>query len=82
MIPLVQIGSTQNYEIMAGNISTFAGQTGQLLFTALPGTEDNAGSGLLDNIEFSSLPVPEPNEIALAALGALFLGFCRRNSLR
>jgi hypothetical protein len=36
---------------------------------------------LLDNIQFSPVPVPEPSEFALAALGAVFPGFRRwRNS--
>jgi hypothetical protein len=79
IIPLVQIGSTSNYDIMGGNVSAFSGQTGQLLFTALP----NGGYGLLDNIQFSPLAVPEPSELALGALGTLLLAFRRwRNSSR
>jgi hypothetical protein len=78
LIPLVQIGSTPNYDIMGGNISAFAGQAGQLLFTALPGTGINAGYGVLDNIQFSSLPVPERGTLALCALGALSFALCRR----
>jgi len=73
LISLVQTGSTPNYDIMGGDISAFAGQTGQLLFTAVP----NTGYGLLDNIQFSSSPVPEPSELALAALGTLLFGFRR-----
>jgi hypothetical protein len=76
-ISLVQMSSTPNYDVMGGDISAFAGQTGQLLFTALPGTEVNAGYGLLDNIQFSSSAIPEPSEFALGALGALLLGLRR-----
>jgi hypothetical protein len=32
----------------------------------------------LDAIQFSTQSIPEPSAFALAALGALFLGFCRR----
>jgi hypothetical protein len=75
LIPLVQLGSTPNFDIMGGDVSAFSGQTGLLQFTA--------GYGLLDNIQFSSSSVPEPSEFALTALGALLLGFRRwRNFLR
>jgi hypothetical protein len=66
------IGNGANYTIYGADISSYAGQTGQLLFTA---PVNNAG--LLDDIQFSSLPVPEPSELALGALGALLLGFRR-----
>jgi hypothetical protein len=82
LIPLVQTGSTPNYDIMAGNISAFAGQTGQLLFTALPGTDLSAGYGLLDNIQFSASAVPEPSSLGVVALGALLFRFGRRKSSR
>jgi hypothetical protein len=70
-IPLFQTGATTNYAIMGGDISAFAGQTGQLLFSALP----NLGNALLDNIQFSSSPIPEPSSLALTALGCGLLGF-------
>jgi len=73
-ISLLQLSSTSNYGIMGGDISAFAGQTGQLLFTALP----NVGYGGLDNIRFSSSSIPEPSSLALGALGALLFGFRRR----
>jgi len=65
VIPLVQIGSGPNYVIEAGDISQFAGQTGELRFTA--------GSGILDNIQFSSSPIPEPTTGGLFVLGGLLL---------
>ena|ERR1035438_202029 len=75
IIPFVQIGSTANYDIMGGNISSFSGQTGQLLFTALGGTEFTVGYGLLDNIQFSDQSVPEPNLFSLSAVGACLVGW-------
>jgi len=61
-IPIVQLATSGNNLIMAGNISSFAGQTGQLLFD---------GGGLFDAIQFSSQPIPEPSAVSLLALGAL-----------
>jgi hypothetical protein len=66
------VGSAANYTIYGADISSYAGQTGQLLFTAPSQT-----STLLDNIQFSSSAVPEPSEFVLSGLGALFLGFRR-----
>jgi hypothetical protein len=65
-IPYSSIGSGPNYTIYGGNIGTFAGQTGELRF---------GGSGFLDNIQFSSLPTPEPGAFSLCALGALLCGW-------
>jgi len=64
-VALTSVGSAPNYTIFGGDISTFAGQTGQLLFE---------GNGLLDNISFSPTTIPEPSALALSALsGALLL---------
>ena len=66
------IGSGSGYTIWQADVSAFAGQTGQFSFVAPWQT-----SGLLDNIQFSTSPVPEPSTFALAALGGLLLGFRR-----
>jgi hypothetical protein len=74
----VAISNALNYTVYEADISPFAGQTGQVLFTAPVQTY-----ALLDNIQFSSLPIPEPSTFALAALGGLLFGFRRwRNSSR
>jgi len=65
-IQLVSVGSTSAYTIFGGDISTFANQTGELMFQ---------GGGLLDAIQFSNQPMPEPGVFALSALGALLLGW-------
>ena len=67
VIPLAQIGSGPNYIIEGGDISQFAGQTGELRFTA--------GGGILDDIQFSSSPIPEPATPAFLAVGGLALVF-------
>jgi hypothetical protein len=66
-IPLSVIGSSPTgYNIYAGDISAFAGQTGELRFQ---------GGGYLDFIQFSDLPIPEPSALSLLGLGALLYGW-------
>jgi len=73
-ISLVTVGNTSVATIVGGDISAFAGQTGQLLFQ---------GGGELDNIQFSTSPIPEPSCLALFGVGAMLIGFFRlRNSSR
>jgi hypothetical protein len=67
-LSLIEIGNTANYNIYGANISSYAGQTGQLLFTVQPGFND-----VIDNIQFSSNIVPEPSTLGLSALGGLFV---------
>ncbi|HEY5041373.1 MAG TPA: PEP-CTERM sorting domain-containing protein [Verrucomicrobiae bacterium] len=66
------IGSTDTYTIWSADVSAYAGQTGQLVFTV-----PWQSSALLDSIQFSSSPVPEPSALGLSALGGLLLA-CRR----
>ena len=70
-------GGTTNYTIYSADISAYAGQTGQLLFSDPFYTGTQGGPASIDNIQFSSSPVPEPSELALAALGTLLFGFRR-----
>jgi hypothetical protein len=62
----VSIGSESSYTVYGADISAFAGQTGQILFTV-----PYNGSALLDNIQFSTAPTPEPSGLALTALGVV-----------
>lgn len=57
---------------LTGDISAFAGSVATLTFT----TTSRMGGNFLyfDDIQFSSLPVPEPSTLALGALGALLAG--------
>ncbi len=68
-LPFFQLGATPNYNIYGADISALAGRTGELLFTAAP-----TRFQLLDNIQFSTQPIPEPSIPALTALTACFLG--------
>ena len=69
-----EIGSAANYNIYGANISQFAGDTGQLLFSLPP----FVGNATLDNIQFSTSPIPEPSTLALCALAGVFLVWLNR----
>jgi hypothetical protein len=71
-----EIGSTANYNIYGANISQFAGDTGQLLFSLPP----YAGSATLDNIQFSTSQIPEPAILGLFGLGSLAFLWHRRKA--
>ena len=57
------ISNAPNYTIWGADILAYAGQTGQLLFTTPWQT-----SAFLDNIQFSSSPVPEPSILSLLSI--------------
>ena len=82
IIPFSTIGNGINYTFYGADISSYAGQAGQLLFTALPGTSLSGGNLLLDNIQFSSSPIPEPSTLCVGTLGALLLGYRRLRRTR
>jgi hypothetical protein len=70
LLPTVQLGIGPNGVQYGADISAFAGQTGQLLFTAPPN-----GGDFLDNIQFSPNVIPEPSMWALMLCGARLLAF-------
>ena len=73
-LPFVEVGSRSNYQIYAANISSLAGQTGELRFTERPNTPFTFPIAYLDNILFSTASVPEPGAVALFLMGALLAG--------
>ena len=73
-ISLSVLGMGSNYTIYGGNISAFAGQSGELRFTANAISPSGWGTAL-DDISFSRLPVPEPSVVGLLTLGSLLLGW-------
>ena len=75
-LTVIELGETANYNIYGIDVSAFAGDSAQLLFSAIPGF-GSPPPFAIDNIQFSSSPTPEPSEFALGALGALLLGFRR-----
>jgi hypothetical protein len=60
--------SGYGYTIYSANISAWAGQVVNLRFSGWPG--GIWPGGILDDIRFSSTPVPEPGGVALMALGS------------
>jgi hypothetical protein len=68
-IPLQDLGNGPNSStILGADISAYAGQYGQLVFQAGIG-----GVYLLDDITFSTQPIPEPGALSILCLGALML---------
>jgi hypothetical protein len=72
VLPVTQTGTVGSYGIYEADIAPYAGQTGQLLFTANPNQ-----FFFLDNIQFSPSPVPEPTALGLSVLGGLLLAWRR-----
>jgi hypothetical protein len=75
-LPPVVISSTPNFTLYGANISPYAGQSGQLEFTA--GTGSGPDWILLDDISFSTGAVPEPNPLTLTGIGGLLFALYRR----
>lgn len=72
-LSFVALSDTPNYTIWGADISAFAGQSGQLQFTAPWQT-----AAFLDNIQFSSSPIPEPTALSLLIAAAAVHLMCRR----
>lgn len=75
-LSFIAISNALNYTLYGADISSFAGQTETLTFTAnlnvgYPGAE-------LDNIQFSAVVVPEPSTISLICLGSGVLFYVRQ----
>lgn len=83
-LSLTVISNTLNYTLYGADVSAWAGQTAQLSFTVFTENPHLDNQYLyLDAIQFSSSPVPEPSELAFAALGAFLFGFrCWRQPLQ
>lgn len=64
-ISLSVLDSNNSYYVYGGDVSGFAGQTGELRF---------AGFAQFDNITFSNQPIPEPSAFGLFGFCALLLG--------
>ena len=68
------VSSGANYTLYGADISMFSGQVETLDFSSVSALPIGIPNEIfLDNIQFSTSPIPEPNELALAALGILLL---------
>jgi len=76
-----QSPSGQPYEVYGVNIAQYAGETGELEFTANP-NNNGASWTELDDITFSPNAVPEPNTLALVVMGGLVLAARRWRAKR
>jgi len=76
-IPLVAITPGPNYTLYGGNIAAFAGQVEQLTFAAPAGVNYDWE---LDDVQFSSLPVPEPGSSSVLGIGAVLVYLVRMRS--
>jgi hypothetical protein len=77
-ISLIPIGSGPNYTLYAGDISSFAGQNGDLVLTAMTTPDQLYNNVYFDSIAFSPSAVPEPSTLALLAIGGTTLLFRRK----
>jgi hypothetical protein len=70
VLPLFLLDTTANYAVVGADISSLAGQTGELRFGEIG---QSISPVALDAIRFSTVAVPEPGALALAGIGSLIL---------
>jgi len=74
-IPCSAISTEPNYTLYGGDISAFAGQIETLTFNAPIGVNNYWE---LDDIQFSSLAVPEPDVLSIFGIGALLFRYAQK----
>jgi hypothetical protein len=83
IINMIPLQTFANYTLYGGSIpSGVAGQSEMLGFTEPPSAGTQPSMFELDNIQFSSSPIPEPSEFALVALGTLLFTLRRSENTR
>jgi len=81
-LPIFDVSSGPNYTLYGVNCSQFAGMQEELRFT-IPAVGAHGPSAWdIDDIVFSTTPVPEPTTAALFALGGLLFGFRSRLTIQ
>jgi len=71
-VPFIQMSVGSNFTTYAGDISAFAGLSGELRFTERP-LSSQFSTVALDEIYFSNVAIPEPSFTTLSALGTVIL---------
>jgi hypothetical protein len=78
-LPIQLLGNGPRFgQIYGADVSQYAGQYGQLTFQT--GALSNPVDNLLDDITFSTQPIPEPGVLAILGLGTLMLSLRRDGS--
>jgi hypothetical protein len=80
-LTVVELGETTNYNIYGIDVSAFAGDTAQLLFSAISGL-GSPPPFAIDNIQFSSSPTSEPSASWLLLLGSGIFIYVRTRTHR
>ena len=73
-LSITPLATQPTYTLYGANISAWAGQSEELTFSALEGGLNN---WTIDDISFSPGAVPEPNPLALTAIGGLLFAVYR-----
>lgn len=73
----LQTYASYSYILYGGSVSSFAGQVADLTLTSLSSGDGGVNPFALDDIQFSSSPVPEPHTLSLVCVGILFLCYRR-----
>jgi hypothetical protein len=76
-VPFVPLSVILGQQMYGGDISGFAGQTGELRFTEQP-IHSATSAAEIDNISFSPSPAPEPGTCVLILGGAALWAANRR----
>lgn len=70
-LPLFTLGTGPNHTLYGVDLTGWAGQVAELRFTSDPNPSTGRGMRLLDDITFSTQPVPEPSTWALLLAAGL-----------
>ena len=82
-LSLTVLGTGTNYTLYGANVSQWAGQTADLAFTELAENPHRDDQYLvLDAIQFSPEPIPEPSVIGLFSISGLYLCWRMRSNSR
>lgn len=75
VVLLVPVGSGSGYTLYGGDVSAFSGLNSTLSITAFGVSGISPNAVVLDNIQFSNQPIPEPSVLGLICFGFLGLAF-------